>query len=101
MEYSNAVEKKITYVTPAALPAVPIVQEAGWDIRPAWTGAEDLAPTCRDPEAAQRVMSRYNDCAIPALTHIYIYIYIHKHIHLHIQGVPGGMCQTSGECSLG
>jgi len=26
--------------------------------------------------------------------HIYIYIYIY------IQGVPGGMCQTSGECSL-
>ena len=26
-------------------------------------------------------------------THIYIYIYIY------IQGVPGGMCQTSGECS--
>jgi hypothetical protein len=25
---------------------------------------------------------------------IYIYIYIY------IQGVPGGMCQTSGECSL-
>jgi len=25
LEYSNAVEKKITYVTPAALPAVPIV----------------------------------------------------------------------------
>ena len=25
---------------------------------------------------------------------IYIYIYTH------IQGVPGGMCQTSGECSL-
>jgi len=21
--------------------------------------------------------------------------------HIHIQGVPGGMCQTSGECSLG
>jgi len=23
-----------------------------------------------------------------------------EEIHTHIQGVPGGMCQTSGECSL-
>ena len=28
---------------------------------------------------------------------VYIYIYIYTHI----QGVPGEMCQTSGECSLG
>ena len=28
------------------------------------------------------------------LQHPYIYIYIY------IQGVPGGMCQTSGGCSL-
>ena len=27
---------------------------------------------------------------------VYIYIYI----YVYIQGVPGGMCQTSGECSL-
>jgi hypothetical protein len=36
----------------------------------------------------------------------YIYTYIHTYIHtymyayIHIQGVPGGMCETSGECSL-
>ena len=30
-------------------------------------------------------------------THTYIYIYI----YIYTQGVPGGMCQTSGECSLG
>ena len=24
-----------------------------------------------------------------------------KNITIYIQGVPGGMCQTSGECSLG
>jgi hypothetical protein len=24
----------------------------------------------------------------------------HTHPHIYIQGVPGGMCQTSGECSL-
>ena len=30
----------------------------------------------------------------PPLSILYIYIYIY------IQGVPGGMCQTSGECSL-
>ena len=34
------------------------------------------------------------------LTHLYIYVYTHTHTHTHIQGVPGGMCQTSGECSL-
>jgi len=28
------------------------------------------------------------------ITSVYMYIYIY------IQGVPGGMCQTSGECSL-
>ena len=32
--------------------------------------------------------------------YIYIYIYIHTHTHTHTQGVPGGMCQTSGGCSL-
>ena len=30
---------------PAALPPVTIAQEAGWDAGPAWTGAENLAPT--------------------------------------------------------
>jgi len=29
-----------------------------------------------------------------------VYIYTHTHTHTHIQGVPGGMCQTLGECSL-
>jgi len=29
-------------------------------------------------------------------------IQVMKHVlHVFIQGVPGGMCQTSGECSLG
>ena len=47
--------------------------------------------------------------------YIYIYIYIHipwcnvdcnvqvaikSYIYIYIQGVPGGMCQTSGGCSL-
>jgi len=27
--------------------------------------------------------------------------YIHIYIYIHIQGVPGGMDKTSGECSLG
>jgi len=31
------------------------------------------------------------------LLHVSIYIYI----YIYIQGVPGGMCQTSGGCSLG
>jgi len=25
---------------------------------------------------------------------------IHIYIYIYTQGVPGGMCQTSGECSL-
>jgi len=33
-------------------------------------------------------------------THTHTYIYIYTHTHIHIQGVSGGMCQTSGECSL-
>ena len=32
--------------------------------------------------------------------HTYIHTHIHTYIHTHIQSVPGGMCQTSGECSL-
>ena len=31
---------------------------------------------------------------------IYIYIFIYLFIYLYIQDVPGGMCQTSGGCSL-
>ena len=35
-------------------------------------------------------------------TQVYIYvIYMYIHTYTHIQGVPGGICQTSGECSLG
>ena len=34
--------------------------------------------------------------------HNYVYVcYTMKSISNHIRGVPGGMCQTSGECSLG
>jgi len=29
-----------------------------------------------------------------------IYIYIYTYICIYIQDVPGGMCQTSGGCSL-
>ena len=28
------------------------------------------------------------------------YIYTHTHTHTHTQGVIGGVCETSGECSL-
>ena len=31
---------------------------------------------------------------------VYVYIYICIYIYIYIQGVPGGMCQTLGECSL-
>ena len=29
-----------------------------------------------------------------------IYIYIYIYIYTYIQCVPGGMCETSGECSV-
>jgi hypothetical protein len=40
---------------------------------------------------------------IQLYTYIYNYIvlyYIYIYIYIYIQGVPGGMCQTSGGCSL-
>jgi hypothetical protein len=37
---------------------VPIVQEAGWDAGPVWTGAENLAPTgIRSPDRPARSQS--------------------------------------------
>ena len=39
---------------------VPILQEAGWAPGPAWTGAENLAPTCiRSPDRPSRSESLY------------------------------------------
>ena len=38
---------------------VPIVQEAGWDPGPVWTGAENLAPLGFDPRTVQAVANRY------------------------------------------
>jgi len=39
---------------------VPIVQEAGWDPEPVWTGAENLAPTgIRYPDLPARSPSLY------------------------------------------
>ena len=39
---------------------VPIVQEAGWASGPAWTGAENLAPTgLRSPDRPARRQSLY------------------------------------------
>jgi hypothetical protein len=40
-----------------------------------------------------RLWQERNGAKKGELEHIYIYIYI--------QGVSGGMCETSGECSLG
>ena len=43
----------------------PVVQEAGWDPEPVWTGAEILDPTgIRSPN--QPVVCRNTDYAIPA-----------------------------------
>ena len=33
-------------------------------------------------------------------THIHTHTHTHIYIYIYIQGVPGGMCNTSGECSL-
>jgi hypothetical protein len=47
-----------------------------------------------------------NDARWKPETHWFVCIYTHTHTHtyiyiyIYIQGVPGGMCQTSGECSL-
>jgi hypothetical protein len=42
---------------------VPIVQEAGWSLRPVWTGAKNLAPPEFDPRTVQPVASRYTNYA--------------------------------------
>jgi hypothetical protein len=41
--------------------SIPIVQQAGWDPGPVWTGAENLAPQGLDPRTVQPVVSRYTD----------------------------------------
>jgi hypothetical protein len=47
------------YFTPGKEP-VPIIQEAGWAPGPAWTGAENLAPTgIRSPDLPARSQSLY------------------------------------------
>ena len=44
-----------------------IVQEAGWDPGPVWTGAKCITPPWGlDPGNVQPVASRYTDYAIPA-----------------------------------
>ena len=44
-----------------------IVQGAGWDPGPVWTGAENLLPPPGiDPPAIQPVTGRYTDYAISA-----------------------------------
>jgi hypothetical protein len=40
----------------------------------------------------------YHDLFVYSIC-VYIYIYICIYI-LYVQGVPGGLCETSGECSL-
>ena len=44
---------------------VPIVQEAGWQSVPVWTGAENLAILGFDSRTVQHVASRYTDYATP------------------------------------
>jgi len=44
-----------------------------------------------------------NVCRMYVCEYLFIYVYVCVYItyvYAHIQGVPGGMCQTSGECSL-
>jgi len=52
------------HLTPGNDP-VPIVQEAGWDSGPVWTGAENLAPTgIRSPDRPARRQSLYRDLIV-------------------------------------
>ena len=50
-----------------------------------------------------------SECFYICIIHIYpsktgadlcFQVYYFIYIYIYIQGVPGGMCQTSGECSL-
>ena len=84
-----------------------VVQEAGWKAR--WTDAENLARTgIRSPDRPARSESLYR---LSYPNHPFRKILEQnlsaakllpatKFLIIHIQGVPGGMCQTSGECSL-
>ena len=85
---------------------VPIVQSAGWDPGPVWTGAENLAtPPGFDPRTVQPVASRYTDWAIPAALSLEAYlriklltlcrsiIYIHSNAD-RIQAVHGDFGRT-------
>jgi hypothetical protein len=47
---------------PVALhPGKPSTHCTGWDPRPVWTGAENLAPLGFDPRTFHPIVSRYND----------------------------------------
>jgi hypothetical protein len=55
---------------PAALPPVPIVQEAGWAPGLVWTCAKNLAPTgIRSPDRPARSQSLYR-LSYPAHKHV-------------------------------
>ena len=51
------------------------------------------------------VFSCYHYLLLNQLSHLsklkYVFVLSHRIVEVsYIQGVPGGMCQTSGECSL-
>jgi len=79
---------------PAALPPgkdpVPIVQEAGWAPGPVWTGAENLAPLGIEPRTVQPVVSRYTNCAIPAL-------HFHFLIRMKVHNSLSNMLESAGK----
>jgi hypothetical protein len=46
--------------------SVPLVQEAGWSVRPVWTGVRKMPPPPGFyPRTVHLVACRYTDCAIP------------------------------------
>ena len=60
-------------LTPGKDP-VPILQGTGWDPRPVWTGAENLAPTViRSPDRPARSQSLYR-LSYPAHNTLYILV---------------------------
>ena len=55
---------------------------------------EGIQKLCPAMTSASTMVETMSKSSVRYVHQIYIYIYIY------IQGVPGGMCQTSGECSL-
>jgi hypothetical protein len=61
---------------------VPIVQEAGWNPGPVWTGVENLAPPGFDPGTVQPVASRYTRSTLEVCIILYFHEIFLSHEYL-------------------